>query len=176
MPCFDSDRSTPGLLGTEVTSSSSTTSDTSADTSALLPVLPPQKLKHKSNSVGLTMASHAAVVPVSPIHLSVRSRIVKAMLLLSISAHSFGKAVAFQPLRISRTRTITTTRFSLPRFLSTQLPMSSSIEQERKVPVNSLRSFRSSSSQQQQNDNDSDSDTLVLDPLIVCGPSGVGTC
>lgn len=118
------------------------------------------------------MAPHAAVV--SPIHLSRRSRIIiiKAMLLLSISAQSF-KAIAFQPLRrISRTRTITTPQFSLPRFLSTQLPMSSSTEQERKIPINSLGSFRSSSSHQQQNA----SDVLVLDPLIVCGPSGVGTC
>jgi guanylate kinase len=112
------------------------------------------------------MVFHAAAV--TPIHLSVRSRIIiKTMLLVSLSAHSFGKAAAFQPLRrISRTRTITTTQFSL----STQLPMSSSIEQERKVPVNSLRSFRSSSSQQKENDDD----VLVLDPLIVCGPSGVG--
>jgi hypothetical protein len=114
------------------------------------------------------MVSHAAIV-VKPIHKSVQNRvIIKAMLLVAISAHSFGKAAAFQPLRrIFRTRTITTTKFSL----STQLPMSSSIEQERKVPVNSLRSFRSSSSQHQQNDDD----VLVLDPLIVCGPSGVGT-
>jgi hypothetical protein len=119
------------------------------------------------------MVSYAVV---SPIHLSsVRSRIIviKAMLLLSIAAHGFGKAAAFQPLRISRTRTITS-QLSPPRFLSTQLPMSSSVEQERKVPVEALRSFRSSSSQQQQND--SDTNTLVLDPLIVCGPSGVGTC
>jgi guanylate kinase len=114
----------------------------------------------------MTMVFHAAVV--TPIHLSVRSRvIIKTMLLVSLSAHSFGKAAAFQPLRrISRTRTITTTQFSL----STQLPMSSSIEQERKAPVNSLRSFRSSSSQQKENDDGA----LVLDPLIVCGPSGVG--
>jgi guanylate kinase len=131
--------------------------------------LPPQKFKadKKQTFEGMTMVSHAAIV-VSPIHLSVRSRIIaKAMLLLALSVHSFGKVAAFQPLRrISRTRTITTTQFSL----STQLPMSSSIEQERKVPVNSLRSFHSSRSHA----NDSDSDTLVLDPLIVCGPSGVG--
>jgi hypothetical protein len=117
----------------------------------------------------MTMVSHAAIV-VKPIHKSLGTRIVvKAMLLLSISAQSFGKAAAFQPLRrISRSRTITTPKFSL----STQLPMSSSIEQERKASVNSSRSFGSSSLQQQQNDDG----VLVLDPLIVCGPSGVGTC
>jgi hypothetical protein len=136
-------------------------------------ILPPQKflLRKAYFPVGMTMVSQPAIV-VKPIKISVVTCIVvKAMLLVALSAQNFGKAAAFQPLRrISRSRrTITTPKFSL----STQLPMSSSsIDQERKVPVNSSRSLGSSSSQQQQ----SDDGVFVLDPLIVCGPSGVGTC
>jgi guanylate kinase len=47
------------------------------------------------------------------------------------------------------------------------------MEQERKVPVNSLR-LRSLSTTSSQQRNDNGSETLLLDPLIVCGPSGVG--
>lgn len=112
-----------------------------------------------SVSLLITMALSLNVKPLP------QSILMSAFMLLSVA----GKAASFQHVQLLRMATPVSIRMMLAsqsaRTLApTALCMSSSAEKAREASTN--RPFSTDSSNK--------SDVLVLDPLIVCGPSGVG--